>query len=189
MSATHTDQSTTPLLPFSTSPWSWAGPPGNLLSLSARPKSPGSAPSRTRHRRPHEGDQQRQAAVRAAPRDAGHLLLRSRPRWFLVASIPASKGVENIVVDAASIEVNRRKRRAKSDNLDAAKLVGMLIRWHNGEKKLWAVVRVPTVDDEDRRQLHRELIELKAGRTEIVNRIKGLLAGLGFRSPSTTSFL
>jgi transposase len=90
-----------------------------------------------------------------------------------------SKGVQNIVVDAASIEVNRRLRRAKSDNLDAAKLVGMLIRWHNGEKKLWAVIRVPTVEDEDRRQLHRELIELKTGRTEIVNRIKGLLAGLG----------
>jgi transposase len=89
------------------------------------------------------------------------------------------EGVENIVVDSASIEVNRRKRRAKSDRLDAVKLVSMLIRWHNGEKKVWAVVHVPTVADEDRRQLHRELIELKGQRTEHVNRIKGLLAGLG----------
>jgi transposase len=89
------------------------------------------------------------------------------------------EGVENIVVDSASIEVNRRKRRAKSDRLDAVKLVSMLIRWHNGEKKVWAVVRVPTVTDEDRRQLHRELIELKGQRTEHVNRIRGLLAGLG----------
>src|SRR5215813_5066651 len=89
------------------------------------------------------------------------------------------QGVENLVVDAASIEVNRRKRRAKSDNLDAAQLVGMLIRWHLGERKLWGVVRVPTADDEDRRQLHRELIELKAQRTEHTNRIKALLAGLG----------
>jgi transposase len=87
--------------------------------------------------------------------------------------------VENLVVDSASIEVNRRRRRAKSDGLDAAKLVGMLIRWHLGERKLWGIVRVPTVDDEDRRQLHRELIELKARRTEHTNRIKGLLAGLG----------
>ena len=87
--------------------------------------------------------------------------------------------VENLVVDAASIEVNRRKRRAKSDNLDATKLVGMLIRWHLGEKKLWGIVRVPTAADEDRRQLHRELIELKTQRTEHVNRIKGLLAGIG----------
>jgi len=88
-------------------------------------------------------------------------------------------GIENLVVDAASIEVNRRKRRAKSDNLDATKLVAMLIRWHLGEKKLWGVVHVPTAADEDRRQLHRELIELKAQRTEHTNRIKGLLAGLG----------
>jgi transposase len=91
----------------------------------------------------------------------------------------AHHGVENLVVDAASIEVNRRRRRAKSDNLDAAKLVGMLIRWHLGEKKLWGVVRVPTAGDEDRRQLHRELIELKAQRTEHTNRIKGLLAAVG----------
>jgi transposase len=89
------------------------------------------------------------------------------------------EGVQNLVVDSASIEVNRRKRRAKSDRLDATKLVSMLIRWHHGEERVWAVVHVPTVDDEDRRQLHRELIRLKAGRTEHDNRIKGLLAGLG----------
>jgi transposase len=89
------------------------------------------------------------------------------------------QGVENLVVDAASIEVNRRRRRAKSDNLDAAKLVAMLIRWHLGERKLWGIVHVPAAADEDRRQLHRELIALKAQRTEHTNRIKGLLAGLG----------
>jgi transposase len=90
-------------------------------------------------------------------------------------------GIQNIVVDSASIEVNRRKRRAKSDRLDATKLVSMLIRWHNGEKKVWAAVRIPTVADEDRRQLHRELIDLKAQRTEHANRIKGLLAAFGLR--------
>jgi transposase len=89
------------------------------------------------------------------------------------------QGVQNQVVDSASIEVNRRRRRAKSDRLDAIKLVSMLIRWHNGEKRVWAVVHVPTVADEDRRQLHRELIALKAQRTGHDNRIKGLLAGLG----------
>jgi transposase len=89
------------------------------------------------------------------------------------------EGVRNLVVDSASIAVNRRKRRAKSDRLDAVKLVSMLIRWHHGEEHVWAVVRVPTLDDEDRRQLHRELIRLKAERTGHDNRIKGLLAGLG----------
>jgi transposase len=88
-------------------------------------------------------------------------------------------GIDNRVVDSASIEVNRRQRRAKSDALDATKLVQMLIRWHNGESKVWNIVNVPTIDDEDHRQRHRELIELKSQRTEHTNRIKGLLAGLG----------
>jgi transposase len=88
-------------------------------------------------------------------------------------------GIQNQVVDSASIEVNRRQRRAKSDGLDAVKLVEMLIRWHNGERKVWKLVRVPSVAEEDQRQLHRELIELKAERTAVSNSIKGLLATLG----------
>jgi transposase len=88
-------------------------------------------------------------------------------------------GVQNQVVDSASIEVNRRQRRAKSDGLDAVKLVEMLIRWHNGERKVWKLVRVPSVAEEDQRQLHRELIELKGERTAVSNSIKGLLATLG----------
>jgi transposase len=89
------------------------------------------------------------------------------------------EGVRNLVVDAASIEVNRRARRAKSDRLDVAKLLSMLIRYHGGEHQLWGVVHVPTPQDEDRRQPHRELMAVKGERTEHSNRIKGLLAGLG----------
>ena len=89
--------------------------------------------------------------------------------------------VESLVVDSASIEVNRRKRRAKSDRLDAVKLASMLLRWHNGEKKVWSVVRPPSAEDEDHRQLHRELIALKSERTGHSNAIKGMLAGLGLQ--------
>jgi transposase len=96
--------------------------------------------------------------------------------------------VENIVVDSSSIEVNRRKRRAKSDRLDAVKLVEMLVRWCNGERKVWSVVRVPSPADEDRRHLHRELIELKAERTAHVNAIKGLLAGIGLAATVDSHF-
>jgi transposase len=91
------------------------------------------------------------------------------------------RGIQNHVVDSASIEVSRRKRRPKSDRLDAVKLVSMLVRWHYGDKKVWSVVHVPTVASEDGRQLHRELIELKGERTTLVNRIKGLVAGLGLK--------
>jgi transposase len=84
-------------------------------------------------------------------------------------------GMDNAVVDSASIEVNRRKRRTKTDRLDAGKLLSLLLRYHGGERHVWNVVRVPTVVDEDARQLHRELQELKDERTEHINRIKGLL--------------
>jgi transposase len=87
--------------------------------------------------------------------------------------------IQNLVVDAASIEVNRRARRAKSDALDVAKLLTMLIRYHGGEHALWSVIHVPSPEDEDRRQPHRELMALKNQRTEHSNRIKGLLANLG----------
>jgi transposase len=40
-------------------------------------------------------------------------------RWL------TSQGISNVIVDSASIEVNRRQRRAKSDRLDAGKLVSM----------------------------------------------------------------
>jgi transposase len=88
-------------------------------------------------------------------------------------------GLANVIVDSASIEVNRRKRRVKSDKLDASKLVNMLIRYHAGESKVWSVVWVPSVADEDQRQLHREMQELKDDRTRHNNRIKGLLASQG----------
>jgi transposase len=87
--------------------------------------------------------------------------------------------VENLVIDSASIEVNRRQRRAKTDRLDVRKLLTMLLRHMAGEPKVWSVVRVPSVEEEDRRQLHRELTTAKQDRTRITNRIKGLLAGHG----------
>ena len=90
-------------------------------------------------------------------------------------------GVENLVVDSSSIEVNRRFRRAKTDRMDVAKLLGQLMRYDEGEKKVWHVVRVPGVEAEDRRHLHRELEDLKAERTQHTNRMKGLLAGQGVR--------
>jgi transposase len=131
----------------------------------------------------HARNQRCQAAIPPARDNPRHLVLRGRPRWFLAPSFPQiqedRKPRRRCVVDASSIEVNRRRRRAKSDSLDAAKLVGMLIRWFNGEKKLWGVVNVPSAEEEARRQLHRELIVLKTQRTEHVNRIKGLLATVG----------
>lgn len=88
-----------------------------------------------------------------------------------------SLGVENLVVDSSSIEVNRRSRRAKTDRLDAQKLLIMLIRHDLGEEgRVFSVVRVPSVEQEAERQLHRDWEELKRERTLHRNRIQSLLA-------------
>ena len=88
-------------------------------------------------------------------------------------------GVQNEVVDSSSIEVNRRQRRAKTDRLDVKKLLKMLVRYQQGERDVWRTVRVPSVAEEDARQLHRELETLRHEQTRHSNRIKGLLSSYG----------
>jgi transposase len=90
-------------------------------------------------------------------------------------------GVANVVVDASSIEVNRRARRAKTDRIDVEQLLRLLIRYHHGEKRVWSVVHVPSVGEEDARRLHRELERLKKERTGHRNRIQALLVSQGVR--------
>jgi transposase len=90
------------------------------------------------------------------------------------------QGVESLVVDSASIEVNRKKRRAKTDRVDLVALLDLLGRHLAGSAKpVWSVVHVPSVEDEDRRHLHRELKLAKKDRTRVSHRMKGLLANHG----------
>ena len=91
------------------------------------------------------------------------------------------RGIDNLVVDPASIEVNRRKRRVKTDRVDAVKLLGQLIRYYRGERRVWAVVRVPSEQDEAARQLHRELAVLRNERARHRMRIQSLLFAQGIR--------
>jgi len=91
-------------------------------------------------------------------------------------------GIENEVVDSSSIEVNRRMRRAKTDRLDADRLLVKLMRHHAGEREGWSAVRVPSVEDEDARRLHRELSRLKHERLSHRCRIQSLLVIHGVRA-------
>jgi len=95
-----------------------------------------------------------------------------------------AQGILNAVVDSSSIEVNRRQRRAKSDALDVRKLLSMLMRYHHGERQVWRVVNVPSVEAEDQRHLHRDLETVQQERARTTNRIKGLLSSQGVRIPS-----
>jgi transposase len=104
---------------------------------------------------------------------------------FWIHRFLASEGIQNFVVDSASIEVNRRKRRKKSDKLDVNSLVRMLIRYSYGDRKVWSVLAIPSAEDEDRRQLHRELSSLEKEKKRTSNRIRGLLATQGIRVSGT----
>jgi transposase len=73
--------------------------------------------------------------------------------------------------------------------MDVNKLVGMLIRYHDGDKKVWHVVNVPSAEDEDYRHLHREMLSTKRDRTRHINRIKGLLKGHGVNLKPGKGFL
>lgn len=98
-------------------------------------------------------------------------------------------GVANHVVDSSSIEVNRRARRSKTDHLDLGGLLTLLGRYVAGDQRCWRVVRVPSVGDEDARQLHRTRETLQSDRTRLINRLKATLATLGLRLSVTRDFL
>lgn len=98
-------------------------------------------------------------------------------------------GIENHVVDSSSIEVNRRSRRAKTDSVDVKGLLRLLMRYWQGERAVMSVVRVPTVEEEDSRRLHRERERLLKERGSHSARIKSLLVAHGLRLEIRSDFL
>jgi transposase len=96
-------------------------------------------------------------------------------RWL------TDNGVVNYEIDASSIEVNRRARRAKTDRIDLALLMRAFLACLRGEPGVCSMVRVPTPEDEDRKRRTRERERLCKERTAHTNRIGGLLLGQGIR--------
>ena len=84
-------------------------------------------------------------------------------------------GIHNSVLDSASIQVSRRRRRLKTDRTDAESLLRVFMAWHRGERQACSVVRVPSPEDEDMKRLHRSRANLLRERVRHVNRIRGLL--------------
>ena len=130
-----------------------------------------------------------------------HVIAQGRVRFGLDATAPVvscyeagrdgfwihralvALGVANRVVDSSSIEVNRRARRAKTDRIDAVKLVQMLVRAWCGERTVWSEVRVPTVAAEAARQVSRERTALTREHTRLLNQMRGWLATWGTAVP------
>ena len=98
-------------------------------------------------------------------------------------------GVDSLVVDAGSIEVDRRMRRAKTDRIDGKTLLRKLISYSAGDEQVWSVVRVPSREEEDLRRVHRELERLKKERGGHRNRIGSLLVLHGVAVVNWRGFL
>jgi transposase len=98
---------------------------------------------------------------------------------FWIHRVLEREGIESHVVDAASIPVPRRRRRAKTDRIDGETLLRVLMAFKRGDPRVCSMARAPTPEDEDRRHVCRERKELIGERVEHVNRIKGLLFSQG----------
>nr|WP_281035203.1 IS110 family transposase [Mesorhizobium tamadayense] len=98
---------------------------------------------------------------------------------FWLHRLLESEGIRSHVVDAASIPVARRSRRAKSDRIDGEALWRTLSAWLRGEPRVCSMVRAPSPEQEDSRRLVRERDSLMRERIRESNRIRGLLAAQG----------
>ena len=102
---------------------------------------------------------------------------------FWIHRALGARAVDNRVVDSSSIEVNRRARRAKTDRIDALKLVTMLVRVCLGEEQVWREVRVPSREVEAARHVSRERQALTEERTRLINQMRSWLATQGAALP------
>jgi transposase len=100
-------------------------------------------------------------------------------------------GISNFVFDPASIAVDQRARRAKTDRIDGELLLRTLMAYCRGEPRVVRIVRVPTPEQEDARRATRERERLIKEQTAHTNRIKALLRlrGLAAGNPRRRDWL
>jgi transposase len=106
---------------------------------------------------------------------------------FWLARFLEQRGITCQVMESASLQVNRRARRVKTDRIDVESILHTLIAWCRGERHVCSMVVVPSVEEEDLRRCHRERDRLIRERTAHINRIKGLLFGQGIRGINVKS--
>ena len=100
---------------------------------------------------------------------------------FWIHRMLTARGIDNAVLDSASIQVSRRGRRVKTDRTDAAALVRVLMALHRGERQVASIVQVPSPEEEDHKRLQRSRGNLLCDRIRHTNRIRGLLNLQGVR--------
>ena len=108
---------------------------------------------------------------------------------FWIARALQARGVQEVVIDAASVPVPRHARRAKTDRLDALKLLGELQAWLRGERPELRVVHIPSEDAEARRLLTRQrgLLQKEIGQHR--DRMRKLLRTQGCKEEMDVGFV
>ena len=114
------------------------------------------------------------------PRSQGHgsdagffdaVLTRPAKRLdpFWLARLLEHHGIECLVMEPASLQVNRRARRVKTDRIDVENLLHTLIAWRRGERHVSSMVVIPSVEEEDLRRSHRERIYVWSARGRLTS--------------------
>jgi transposase len=98
---------------------------------------------------------------------------------FWLQRLLMAAGISTLVFDPASIAVEQRSRRAKTDRIDGELLLRTLMAYLRGEPRVVRIVRVPSVEQEDARRASRERDRLVKEQTGHTNRIKALLRLVG----------
>lgn len=94
---------------------------------------------------------------------------------FWLHRLLMAAGITNLVFDPASIAVEQRSRRAKTDRIDGELLLRTLMAHLRGEPRVVRIVQVPSAEQEDARRASRERDRLVKEQTAHTNRIKALL--------------
>jgi len=110
---------------------------------------------------------------------------------FWLHRLLEAAGIRSFVFDAASIAVEQRTRRAKTDRIDGELLLRTLMAYLRGEPRVVRIVRVPSVEAEDARRASRERDRLITEQTAHTNRIKALLrlCGMAVGNPRRRDWL
>ncbi len=88
---------------------------------------------------------------------------------FWLARFLEQRGIECLVMEPASLQINRRARRVKTDRIDVENILHTLIAWCRGERHVCSIVVIPSVEEEDLRRSHREWDLLVRERTAQVS--------------------
>ena len=101
---------------------------------------------------------------------------------FWIARYLLAHGIEAQIMHPASIPVERRGRRAKTDRIDLDMLLRTLLAWLRGEPRVCSMVGIPSEAEEDLRRPERERERLVSERIALENRIENLLCLHGIAS-------